>query len=485
MTTQLDSPIGRYEPELLFLAPESGEDLNTLSLVSQFLELGVPIELDAQWRLPVAPPKPLSKYKACLFPETAKAKYDADLDRFYKRGGYVGYFKYYPVTAGPGISGVHHYYESYGRDLYAYTLANVMLEGGLTVGDRGFARLLERRSVGSMIAEYRAQFFARYGKRNIERWGNWGDPAYTQFLSNIVLAEKLKDAEWLDLVSYCLGKLSDAAGDAMAQKFSETKALVDTPDIDLPMMGSVLMERGTITGNAAWIESGVTLTKRFAEGNARIQGVISPVYMRFFWSETLLPLPALYWVHRLTGDKRYRRFADTIIRTVAERNQLPSGLWRHWTDPRARSKKGACWSRGTSWPLIFMTEALKALDPGSESAEFIRRRIAKTFQALRKYQDRRSGIWHLVMDEPETRIESSASTAFVYCYDQLRELDALDSRHADMIERAFLGLKRLWYRGGISATCRGTATGVDEYYRTRPIGYYHCSLFPAALATRR
>jgi len=53
-----------------------------------------------------------------------------------------------------------------------------------------------------------------------------------------------------------------------------------------------------------------------------------------------------------------------------------------------------------------------------------------------------------------------------------------------MIERAFLGMKRLYYRGGVASTCRGTATGVDEYYRTRPIGYYNCSLFPASLATR-
>ena len=38
------------------------------------------------------------------------------------------------ITNIPGISGVHHYYESFGRDLYMYTLANVMLEGGLTGG---------------------------------------------------------------------------------------------------------------------------------------------------------------------------------------------------------------------------------------------------------------------------------------------------------------------------------------------------------------
>src|SRR5688500_1203238 len=48
-----DSALGEYRPELLLLAPEGGEGLNSLSLVAQFLELGVSIELDENWPLPV------------------------------------------------------------------------------------------------------------------------------------------------------------------------------------------------------------------------------------------------------------------------------------------------------------------------------------------------------------------------------------------------------------------------------------------------
>jgi len=51
-----------------------------------------------------------------------------------------------------------------------------------------------------------------------------------------------------------------------------------------------------------------------------------------------------------------------------------------------------------------------------------------------------------------------------------------------LFARAFAGLKRLHYRGGLAASCRGTATGAAEYYRTRPLGYYDLGLFAATLA---
>ena len=95
----IESPVGHYKAELLLLAPEGGEDANTLSLVAQFLELGVPIELDENWRLPTAPPKDLSAYRACLFPDSSRQRYDSDLNLFYKNGGFLGYFKYYPAAS--------------------------------------------------------------------------------------------------------------------------------------------------------------------------------------------------------------------------------------------------------------------------------------------------------------------------------------------------------------------------------------------------
>ncbi|MBI4025542.1 MAG: glycoside hydrolase family 88 protein [Verrucomicrobia bacterium] len=476
----LESPVGHYQPELLILAPESGEDLNTLSFVAQLLELGVSIELDENWHLPTAPPKDLSAYKACCFPETAKARYDKDLNAFYRNGGFLGYFKYYPVQTDPQMASVHHFFQSYGRDVYFWTLANALVEGGLSLNNPDFARTMETRSVSSMIAEYRQAMFARYD-RPIEVWRNWGDPGYTQFLSNFILAETLEDGEWLRLANYCLQTLNDSKAEALTRRITENQ-LEDTVDIHSPMMGGLLMQRGVKTHNQPWIDSGIELTRFFLDHCQIMNGAVVEKWMRVMWSESMLTAPTLFWLARVTGDKRRIVDAENTVRAVAAATHHANGLWHHWADQRGT--KGAFWSRGAQWPLLWMTQALMAVDPAGEIAGFMRSEIAKTFDALQRFQDRDRGLWRLVIDEPETRLESSASGAIIYCYDRLREMGLMDPKYGEMIERAFTGLKRLYYRTGVAATCRGTAMGVPEYYRTRPMGYHGNSLFNAAMAPR-
>ena len=81
-------------------------------------------------------------------------------------------------------------------------------------------------------------------------------------------------------------------------------------------------------------------------------------------------------------------------------------------------------SRGTYWPLLSMTQSLKAVDASSSSAAFLRPEAEKIFGGLLKFQDPDRRMWRLVIDEPTTRLESSASSGFVYCYDQLRSINA-------------------------------------------------------------
>src|SRR4029434_4582437 len=111
-------------------------------------ELGVPFDLDKDWHLTTSPPRDLSAYKACVFPETARDKYDTDLRCFERAGGFVPYMRYYPVRPGAEVSEPHGYIVRHGRDVYFFHMANLTLEGGLTPLARDFARTLESRSAG-------------------------------------------------------------------------------------------------------------------------------------------------------------------------------------------------------------------------------------------------------------------------------------------------------------------------------------------------
>lgn len=481
----LTSPVGQYRPELLLLAPEGGEDVNTLSLVAQFLELGVPIELDDNWRLPSEPPQDLSAYKACLFPATARGRYDADLNAVYRAGGYLSTYEYYPTAAQGSEPWAGAPGEKYGRDANAYHVANTMLEGGLTVRDPDFARTLARRSVSSMVAEYRRLFFARHAGKPYERWEKWGDPAITLFMANLILAEHIGDAEWLDLTTHLMSRAAATVDVALTGRYTETAALPETAHLGHAMMGWLLFDRGYTAGNPAFVAAGARLTQHFVDLALVDDGLLHAKYMRRFWGESLLPAPGLYWLARHTGERRYAALADALFRHGAQANARPDGIWHHWSDPRGNSgTTGACWSRGTYWVLLSLVQSLRAVDPAGESAAMLRAESVKILDGLRRHQDKHWGLWHLVLDEPDTRIESTGSYGALYSYDRLRELDAVGSGYDDMFERAFTGLKRLYYAGGVAAACRGTATGVPDYYRTRPLGFYETGLYPATMAPR-
>jgi rhamnogalacturonyl hydrolase YesR len=476
----LESPVGHYKAELLLLAPDGGEDANTLSLVAQFLELGVPIELDENWRLPTTPPKDLSAYRACLFPDSSRQRYDSDLNLFYKNGGFLGYFKYYPAAGGAAAAREQYFMETHARDVYFFHMASVMIEGGLTVADPDFARVMRARSVRSMIGEYRRGFFKRFDRPE-DRWTMFGDPGYTLLQCNFVLAQKLKDADWHRVVTQCLQRLYNSRDEMLSRRVSENQ-LDATADVYVAMMGALLIERGAELKNKSFVDAGIDLVRFFVSHSAWIDGALVEKWMRYMWSESMMHAFALYALARHTGDRAHRKAADATLRKVVEQTQDSSGLWHHWAD--SRGNKGAFWSRASQWPLLWMTQALLFVEPGSESADFMQQSIGKTFEALRKHQDPKHGIWHLVINEPDTRLESTASSAIVYCYDRLRELDRVDRKHQPMIERAFEGLKRLYYRGGTAAACRGTGSGPPQYYRTRPMGYFEMSLFNGAMGPR-
>ena len=152
------------------------------------------------------------------------------------------------------------------------------------------------------------------------------------------------------------------------------------------------------------------------------------------------------------------------------------GLWVHWAHDEGRTS--LVWSRGALFlTLQGMVMSLYALDPDSARAARIRGLISKTYDGLAAYQDAESGLWHLVIDESHTRLETSGTCCAVFFYDRLLELGMADPNHEDMIEHAFTGVKGLCYRHGVAGHCRGTEYGSDDYYRTRPLGYSPSSTF--------
>ena len=482
MTTQLTSPVGSYEPQVLMLAPPDGECLNTLSLAAQFIEMGIAIELDENWRLPTAPPKDLSNYRACIFPDhpDVVARYEKDLEAYNQAGGFVPYLRYYPVQTTGGHFGMLRL----GRDVFMFTLANLLIEAGVDSPSADFQHTLRSRDVRSMLAEYRAQYMHTQAGAG-DKWTNWGDPGYTQLLTNFHLAESLSDDEWLEVAFASADRLCNTVPDFLADhyRFQEIKK----PGIvqcNGAFMAEFLMYHGHRYDRADWLDAGIQLGRFYMDHTEKRGHIYQQAYHRQIWSETLHPLPTLIGLSRFDTRSHYRAEADKMLRAIAKTNLTDDGIWLHFTDPDTGAQ-GLPWSRGNQWGILWPTRALMLMeDHDGDDAAFIIDVSKRAFAGLAKRLDPEAGLLHLVVNEPDTRLESSGTAGLIYCHDRLRELGLIDSTHDADIDRAFQGMKSMWYHGGLACYCRGTATGNPNYYRTRPIGYHKLSLFPAAFGPR-
>lgn len=468
------------------LAPEGGEEPNCLSLVSQFLEMGVPIELDENWRLPKSPPRDLSYYRTCIFPESLREKYDSHLDAFSAAGGYLPYFRYYPEDDGSAWN-IHGYLKSYGRDDYFFHVANVVAEGA-SMEDDDFRRTLRCRSTENIISDYRETIalpWVRKAQAVKEAFTSWGDPTYTYLRGNYFLARNIKDEHWLQQLDALMDIICDAVPEALRNplKFQEVK-LKGMIDMCPALISSVLMMRGVERSNSRWIDTGVKLAEFYVSHQTEVDGAFRETWMRLWWSEMIGGVLPLSWLGNITGEAKYWQKAEKLLQHCGDLTQREDGLWHHWVSDDG-DRRSAAWSRAQLWPTIWMIDSLPAYEPSSPIVAAILERVHRTFKALRKYQSEYNGMWHLVGDEPWTRTESSATAGLIYCHDYLRELGFIGDDYQDMFDRAHDGLKEIYYAGGLASNCRGTATGNANYYRTRPMGFYAHGLFPAGLATRR
>lgn len=92
-----------------------------------------------------------------------------------------------------------------------------------------------------------------------------------------------------------------------------------------------------------------------------------------------------------------------------------TGLWYHgWTFNGRHNFAGAFWGRGNCWVTMAIPEFL-ALVPScrEETKNELTKLLKAQVDSLVKYQDE-SGMWHTLVDAPDSYLEASATCGFAY-----------------------------------------------------------------------
>jgi rhamnogalacturonyl hydrolase YesR len=188
-----------------------------------------------------------------------------------------------------------------------------------------------------------------------------------------------------------------------------------------------------------------------------------------------MSVPALAQMGRLTGDRKY---LDDAAKQVSQFAQVlfvkEKGLYFHgWVEGMQQHPR-FYWGRANGWAAMAEVELLSVL-PKDDPA------FAPTLDLLREHirglaeTQGTKGLWHQLLDRPETYEETSASAMFVFAAARAINRGWIDSRaYGPMVSLGWNALaQKVTPRGQVEGTCVGTGLGWDPaWYASRPTSVY-------------
>lgn len=150
-----------------------------------------------------------------------------------------------------------------------------------------------------------------------------------------------------------------------------------------------------------------------------------------------------------------------------------TGLWFHgWTFEGNHNFANARWARGNSWLTIVIPEFLDLLDlPENDATRRYLQQVLNSQLAALEQCQHESGLWHTLLDDPDSYLEASATAGFAFGMLKAARKRYADRRYVAVAEKALKGLiANINSDGELTQVSFGTAMGKNlDYYRQIPL----------------
>lgn len=227
--------------------------------------------------------------------------------------------------------------------------------------------------------------------------------------------------------------------------------------------------RALIADWAQWVMDGLPRTEE--RGFQHITS--DDVNRQQLWDDTLyMTVLFLYRAGTVLGREDWCQEAKyQFLLHIKYLHAQHTGLWYHGFCFEGRHHfGGAFWCRGNSWFTAGAADFLEWI--GDDCArELILRTWQEQCAALRKLQDERSGLWHTLLDDPDSYPETSGSAAIAYGMLKGIRLGLLTPDYGPAAQKALRGvLSQVGEDGTVGGVSYGTPMGPDlDFYRNIPI----------------
>ncbi len=191
-----------------------------------------------------------------------------------------------------------------------------------------------------------------------------------------------------------------------------------------------------------------------------------------FWVDDMYMVGSLQvQAYKSTKDKVYLDRAALQLKTYCKKLQRPNGLFYH------REDAPFYWGRGNGWAAAALTEILLVLPETHEYYKPLLEAYQKMMLTLLDYQGE-DGMWHQLLDDPESYPETSCTGMFLYALASGIENGWLPSeKYSANVVKAWNALAGyVNQKGEVENVCVGTnAKDNKKHYLTRPkkTGNFH------------
>jgi len=190
------------------------------------------------------------------------------------------------------------------------------------------------------------------------------------------------------------------------------------------------------------------------------------------WLDDLyMSVPCLTQMAVITGDSRYfDDAAKQILSFYARMHVQQTNLWMHGWVQEMSPHPAFHWGRANGWALMAMAELLTEMPKDHPKRAAVRSIFVQQATALRRFQAP-SGLWHQLLDRPDSYEETSASAMYVYAIARgIRYGWLSNTTFRPVVLRGWNGLTtKVNSIGQVEGTCVGTGLGWDDtFYLNRP-----------------
>ncbi len=156
------------------------------------------------------------------------------------------------------------------------------------------------------------------------------------------------------------------------------------------------------------------------------------------WDDTLF-MTVLFLANmgRIEGKPAYIREAEYQFQLHAKYLADPeTGLWYHgWTFNGRHNFAGAFWGRGNCWITIAIPELLQMVQVDPQVKKQLTGLLLRQVESL-VYHQNENGMWHTLIDDPTSYVESSATCGFAYGILLAVHTGLIDEKYADSAWKA-------------------------------------------------